>query len=39
VTSDLLMAVNETVQPEHISLWLRPERAEDVAGSGLPTLG
>jgi hypothetical protein len=23
VTSDLLMAVNETVQPEHISLWLR----------------
>ncbi|CAN5566393.1 hypothetical protein BH20ACT21_BH20ACT21_18530 [soil metagenome] len=23
VTSDLLMAVNETVQPEHASLWLR----------------
>ncbi len=24
VSSDLLMAVNETVQPEHASLWLRP---------------
>lgn len=36
ITSDLLAAVEQTVQPSHTNLWLRSPEAPPLAGSGSP---